>query len=175
MAEKTEIEWADCTLNTVGGCTKVSSGCENCYTFRLSKIFGRTADVVQPRQIKNIKSDIKRLGSTRRIVFLNSLTDTFHEDFSDDLITSWFDAILSAPHVYIILTKRVNRMYNYFKIRDVPDRFWLGTSIENRAAYHRLEKLKRISAKTKFASLEPLLESVSDINLQSIQWCIVGG
>ena len=142
--------------------------------FRLSKIFGRRADIAQPRSIKSITSDIKRLGKYRRIVFLNSMADTFHESFSDELITSWLDMLVST-HVWIILTKRVNRMYTYFKNRHIPDNFWLGTSIESRSAYHRLEKLKHVPAKIKFVSLEPLLESVADIDLQGIQWCIVGG
>ena len=134
--------------------------------FRLSKIFGRRADIAQSRSIKNITSDIKRLGKYRRIVFLNSMTDTFHESFSDELITSWLDMLVST-HVWIILTKRVNRMYTYFKNRHIPDNFWLGTSVENRSAYHRLEKLKHVPAKIKFVSLEPLLESVADIRPHS--------
>ena len=172
MAGKTEIEWADATLNTAWGCTKVSKGCENCYMYRLSKAFGKPAD--SPAETKTWRQQVNRLGEPK-IVFLNSMTDTFHESFSDTLIESWLTHLAATPHTFICLTKRTPRMKKYFESHPVPANFWIGTSIENRSAYHRLRPLQKIKAKTKFLSLEPLLESVSDIDLTDIQWVIVGG
>ena len=175
MAEKTAIEWADSTLNTAWGCTKVSTGCDNCYMFRLSKMYGRTADKFQPRKMDNIRRDIRKLGS-HKVVFLNSMTDTFHEDAPDDMIRSILDLLEKTDHTYIMLTKRIARARRFFEqVRPVPLNFWIGTSIEGRHAFHRLGPLKKIKCPVKFVSLEPLLESVDGIDLSGIQWCIVGG
>ena len=174
MAETTQIEWADATLNTAWGCTKVSSGCDNCYMFRLSRMYGKVADRFMPRELDAIKRSVKKLGSPK-VVFLNSMSDTFHEDASFDLIDSWLELLRNTNHTYIMLTKRVKRMSDYFKTRTVPDNFWVGTSIENKGAYHRLNTLKKINARVKFVSLEPMLEAMPDIDLDGIQWCVVGG
>jgi len=175
MGNTTEIEWADSTLNTAWGCTKVSAGCANCYMFRLSKMYGRTPDLFQPRKIKNIKRDIKKLGS-HKVVFLNSMTDTFHEDAPDELLDKWFYILANTPHTYLTLTKRTQRMHDYFQTRTIPKNIWLGTSVENKKAYPRIDILRDIkTTNVKFVSLEPLLESVADVNLQGIQWAIVGG
>jgi len=174
MGEKTGIEWADFTINTAWGCTKVSAGCENCYMFRLSLAFGRKADEATPRKIENIKKDLKKI-KTPSIGFLNSMTDTFHEDFSFELIDEWFKIFEGSEHLFILLTKRVNRMKKYFETREVPKNFWLGTSIENRGALHRLNTLKKIKCDTLFVSFEPLLEDLGDIDLKGLQWVIVGG
>jgi len=175
MGEKTSIEWADSTLNTAWGCTKVSAGCENCYMFRLSKIFGKNAENPKPREMKNILRDLKKFRDQKRIIFLNSMTDTFHENFSNELINEWFDLFEAQEHEFIILTKRINRAYNYFKTREVPKNCWIGTSIENKACLHRLTKLKMIDAPILFVSFEPLLEGLGKIDLEGISWVIVGG
>jgi len=174
MGEKTGIEWADFTINTAWGCTKVSAGCEKCYMFRLSLAFGRKADIPTPRKIENIKKDLKKI-KTPSIGFLNSMTDTFHEDFSFELIDEWLSIFKDSEHIFILLTKRVNRMKKYFETREVPKNFWLGTSIENRGALHRLNTLKKIKCDTLFISFEPLLENLYEIDLKGIQWVIVGG
>lgn len=175
MGEKTAIEWADTTINTAWGCTKVSAGCEKCYMFRLSKIFGRIPDVAQPRKLENIEKELKKFNDNR-IIFLNSMTDTFHESYPFELIHKWFDLLEKYNNSrYIILTKRINKAYNFFKQRPVQDHIWIGTSIENKAALHRLAKLKLINCKTRFLSLEPLLEDLGQIDLTGIHWVIVGG
>lgn len=176
MGEKTAIEWADTTINTAWGCTKVSPGCKNCYMFRLSKIFGRNAEIAQPRKMENIAKDLRKLGERGRVIFLNSMTDTYHESFSFELIESWFNLIKQYPqHEFIILTKRINRAFNFHKTFPVPENCWIGTSIENRSCLHRLEKLKKIDTKIRFVSFEPLLEDLYEIDLKGIQWVIVGG
>ena len=174
MGEKTGIEWADFTLNTAWGCTKVSKGCEKCYMFRLSLAFGRKADQPTPRPLINIQRDLKKI-KTPQIGFLNSMTDTFHELFSFELIDQWFELLKDSPHTFILLTKRVARMKKYFETREVPKNFWLGTSIEDRGALHRLPTLKKIKCDTLFVSFEPLLENLYEVDLKGLQWAIVGG
>lgn len=174
MGETTGIEWADFTLNTAWGCTKVSPGCEKCYMFRLSYIFRRDPSF-NPRPFENIVRDLNKIKKPS-ICFLNSMTDTFHEDAETELIEEWFKILQEYnQHTYIVLTKRINKAFNYFKTHKVPDNVWLGTSIENKAALHRLEKLKKIDARVRFVSFEPLLEDMGPMNLEGIQWVIVGG
>jgi len=175
MGLKTQIEWSDSTLSTAWGCTKVSDGCKNCYMFRLSKIFGRDPEIAQPRKIENILKDLSKFGQKGRVIFLNSMSDTYHESFSDELIKKWFDIFKKTQHEFIILTKRINRAYNFHKTYPVPKNFWIGTSIENRSCLHRLQKLKLIQAKIKFVSFEPLFEDIGQVDLTGIQWIIVGG
>jgi len=175
MTIKTLIEWADSTLNTAWGCTKVSAGCQNCYMFELSKMFNKDPTKPNPRKAQNIIADLNKYKNSK-IIFVNSMTDTYHENFDFDLISSWFDIFISRPEQeFLILTKRINRAYNFHKKYQVPENCWIGTSIENKSALHRLEKLKRIKAKIRYVSFEPLLEDLGEINLNGIQWAIVGG
>ena len=173
MGNTTSIEWADATLNTAWGCTKVSKGCDKCYMFRLSHVFGKSTDPA-PRKPKALQQAIRKLGDPK-IVFLNSMSDTFHESFPDEMIEGWFDELARTPHVYICLTKRPSRMMRFERSHRIPDNFWVGTSIEGKSAYHRLQPLRKMAHPTKFVSLEPLLESVKDIDLTGIHWVIVGG
>ena len=97
MGETTSIEWADTTLNTAWGCTKVSAGCDNCYMFRLSYRFGRDPENPQPRKMERIIAYLSKLGKRGRVIFLNSMTDTYHENFSDQLIIQWLKLFASYP------------------------------------------------------------------------------
>lgn len=174
MADNTAIEWADATLNLAWGCTKVSPGCQNCYAERLSKYTSFNFHFL------NFANQIKKLQSWHkpRLIFVNSMTDTFHEQISDDILDVWFDTFRTYnQHTYIILTKRINRAYNYFKTwhRIVPHNVWLGTSVENKHCLHRMEKLKKINAGVRFVSFEPLLGPIGKVNLDGIHWAIVGG
>ena len=182
MAGTTGIEWADATLNVAWGCTKVSQGCDKCYVDRLSNMFGKSF-FPTPKTERNVKKAIAVLGQTPKIVFLNSMSDTFHEEYSDGQILEWFKLIAATPHHYIILTKRIaraltfTRKYTVAGSNAIPANCSIGTSIENRGAYHRLRTLKKINQPgvLKFVSLEPLLASVADINIADIDWVIVGG
>ena len=174
MGEATEIEWADRTVNFAWGCTKVSVGCDKCYMFRLSRIYGRST-VFTPRKLERAEADIRK-WKTPSIVFVNSMTDTFHEDAPYELIDSWFDVMRKySQHQYIILTKRINKAYQYFKTRDCPDQCWIGTSIENSSQLHRLRTLKKIKTKIRFVSFEPLLADIQNADFSGLQWVIVGG
>ena len=175
MGENTSIEWADHTINFAWGCTKVSKECQKCYAERLSIIFKKRFNPPWETVLKNQISKLKSFkpGS---IIFFNSMTDTFHESFSFELIESWFKILEGCQeYQFIILTKRINRAYNFFKVRSCPDNCWIGTSIGTKSALHRLPKLKLIHAKIRFLSLEPLLEDLGDVDLSGIQWVIVGG
>jgi len=175
MGDQTAIEWADSTINFAWGCTKVSSGCDKCYMFRLSKVFGRDSSF-NPRKMGNIMRDVRKLPD-KAVVFVNSMSDTFHENASDELILEWFKIMSDRPeHQWIVLTKRINRAYNFYKKHGpFPNNIWLGTSIENRTSLHRLRKLKRIDVGIRFVSFEPLLEDIGEIDLDGIAWAIVGG
>lgn len=177
MGETTFIEWADATWNTAWGCTKVgdeNSGCSQCYMFRLSKQFGKSTEFT-PRKLDYILRDIDKFKDPR-IIFTNSMTDTFHENASFELIESWFKIMEQRKHLqFIILTKRINKALQFFKTRLVPDNCWIGTSIARRTDLHRLQTLRKIQAKIRFVSFEPLLEHLYEINLAGINWVIVGG
>lgn len=174
MGETTEIEWADRTLNFAWGCTKVSDGCDKCYMFRLSRIYGRST-AFAPRKMENVERDIRKWKESS-IVFVNSMSDTFHESAPIEMIESWFAMMEKYPqHQYIILTKRINRAYNYFKTHKCPDQCWIGTSVEDAGQIHRIEKLKKIKTKIRFVSFEPLLADIPSIDLSGLQWVIVGG
>jgi protein gp37 len=171
MGKTTDIEWADSTQNYFFGCTKVSAGCDNCYAERILK------DGFFFRKL-NFQKKIEELESWKkpRRIFVNSMSDTFHERATDHDIDTLFQIFERyRHHTFIILTKRINRAYNYFKTGNVPDNCWIGTSIENKSALHRMVKLKMIKAKTRFISFEPLLEDLGQLDLQGIHWVIVGG
>jgi protein gp37 len=111
------------------------------------------------------------------IIFVCSMGDLFHEEVSDEFITQVFDTIKSTPqHVYQILTKRAERMAEYFANRTLPSNVWLGVSVEDRIhGVPRIDKLRKIVAPVRFISIEPLLEDLGVINLTGIDWVIVGG
>ena len=95
MGDSTAIEWADSTLNFAWGCTKVSAGCDKCYMFRLSKVFGKPT-AFTPRKVGNYMRDVRKLPEGG-IVFVNSMTDSFHEDASDETVLSWFKVMAERP------------------------------------------------------------------------------
>lgn len=172
MGNKTGIEWADASLNLAWGCTEVSKGCEKCYAKRISKYepFYFHLMNFEKKQIELAKL------KTPKIIFTNSMSDTFHEKVDDETLDKWFKLFVdNSQHVFIILTKRINKAYNYFKTRQVPDNCWIGTSIEDKYNLHRIKKLKLIDAKTRFISFEPLLGDIGKIDLSGISWTIVGG
>ena len=173
MGDETQIEWADRTINFAWGCTKVSDGCDKCYMFRLSRMYGKSPEFAETN-FKNQESKLRNWPAS--IIFVNSMSDTFHEQATEDLIDKWFGAMMFFnKHQYIILTKRINRAFNYFKTHRCPPHIWIGTSIEDKAHLNRLEKLKKIDAKIRFVSFEPLLEDIGEVDLTGIQWAIVGG
>ena len=174
MGRTTGIEWADSTVNLATGCTKVSRECDKCYMFRIRESHGLTT-VFMVKSKDSAKKAIKQLGKKPRRVFLNSMSDTFHPSARDDLIQNWFEWLEETPHTYIILTKRAGRLRRFAAKYGLPRNSWVGVSVGERAAYHRVKALQKVEHHTKFLSLEPMLESLHDVDLTGIRWVIVGG
>lgn len=178
MGEKklknTAIEWADNTINFYMGCTKVSEGCKNCYMYRLMHRFGKDPNILNKMNFDNIMKNLKKWEPS--IIFVNSMSDTFHEGLSDYAITEMFTVMFMNPqHQYLILTKRIERAVLYLSKHKLPNNFWIGTSIENENHVDRINQLRKIQASVRFVSFEPLLGSVFMSQLNDIQWVIVGG
>lgn len=179
--KKTKIEWTEETWNPSVGCDKVSSGCKNCYAEVMAKrlqAMGTTGyedgfkfKIIEERLIQPI---IKKKPTK---YFVNSMSDLFHEDMPVKFLNKIMDVIRNTPqHIYQILTKREDRMINYFMDIEIPTNVWLGVTVEDRKqASLRINKLSNLDASIKFLSVEPLLEDLGDINLKRIDWVIVGG
>lgn len=176
----TKIEWTDKTWNPITGCTKKSAGCAHCY-----------AEVMANR-IKNMGLDKYRNGFRLTLhedslgeplhwkkghnIFVCSMSDIFHEDVPFEFVDRIFEIIRQTPqHRYQILTKRAERMAEYFETRSIPDNVWLGVTVECVSSKSRMEYLRHLDATVKFLSCEPLLEDLGTMNLDGIDWVIVGG
>lgn len=175
------IEWTERTWNPVTGCTKISAGCKYCYAEVMSRrlkamgVAGYDKGFEVTCHPERLKQPLYRKTSTT--YFVNSMSDLFHPHVPFAFIDLVMETILETPqHIYQILTKRPKIMAKYFAVRKVPDNAWLGVSVENRRhGVPRIDDLRDINAKTKFLSIEPLLEDIGEINLMGIHWVIVGG
>ena len=179
MAHK--IEWTERTWNPTVGCSKVSEGCKNCYAetmaIRLQAIGVKGYDngfqfsIVPSR----LNEPLKRKKPT--IYFVNSMSDLFHQDMPKDYLDKIFGVIENTPqHTYQILTKRADKMFAYFKNKQIPTNVWLGVTVENKKqGLPRIDYLRQLDATVLFLSMEPLLEDLGKIDLKNIDWVIVGG
>lgn len=192
MAE-TQIEWTDATWNPVAGCTVVSAGCTHCYAMemarrleamRVSKYEGLTRKSGGRTVWKGIVREdpdsltIPLRWRKPRKIFVNSMSDLFHEQVSDAFILEVWQVMRDTPHHhYQILTKRPERMARVVSelIDDVLPNVWLGTSVEDSEVVHRIEHLRAVPAAIRFISFEPLIGPVGDVDLTDIHWAIVGG
>ncbi len=178
---KHKIEWTEQTWNPTAGCTKVSSGCKNCYAENMASRLqamgvegyenGFTFNIVPSR----LYAPLKRHKPT--VYFVNSMSDLFHEDMPIDYLDKVFEVIEQTPyHTYQILTKRATVMFEYFSSRHIPKNIWLGVTVENKKeGVPRIDILRKLHASVLFLSVEPLLEDLGQINLEHIDWVIVGG
>jgi len=174
MGKNTPIEWADNTINFYLGCTKVSKGCDYCYIDRILNFTRYDPRIITKMSWTNIEKKLKKWQPS--VIFVNSMSDTFHESINQEDLVEMFAMMWSYPkHQFIVLTKRINKAYNYFKGHLCPDNVWIGTSVENKASLHRIDKLRKIDARIRFVSCEPLLEGLGQIDLNGISWIIVGG
>lgn len=181
MATTSRIEWTEQTWNPTVGCTKISAGCTNCY----AEAMAQRLQAMKTRGYENgfkltllpdrLTEPLKRKKPT--VYFVNSMSDVFHEDVPFKYIDKIFDTIHHTPHhTYQILTKRADRMAEYFVGKNVPQNAWLGVSVENRKhGVPRIDALRKVNAHIRFLSVEPLLESVGELDLHNIHWVIVGG
>jgi len=177
---KSKIEWTETTWNPITGCTKVSPGCKYCYAERMAK---RLQAMGKPAY-KNgfqvaIHEDLFEFPlhlRTPRLIFVNSMSDLFHEKVPDETILRIFDIMKRASwHTFQVLTKRAERLKHISQLVEWVDNIWVGVSVENEDYIHRIDYLRSTDAKTKFLSLEPLLGALPNLDLSGIDWVIVGG
>lgn len=180
MATGSTIEWTEATWNPVTGCTKISPGCRNCYAERMSK---RLKGMGQPNYIDGFKVKIHPHTLTKplswkkpKTVFVNSMSDLFHTEVPFSYIESVFEVMREAhQHTFQILTKRSERLAEIAGNLHWPQNVWMGVSVEDKRSVGRIDDLRKVPAALKFLSIEPLLGSLGDLNLEGIDWVIVGG
>lgn len=180
MSINSSIEWTQTTWNPVTGCTKISAGCLNCYAERMAK---RLKAMGQANYKHGFKvSCHKRMLSVPatwkkpQIVFVNSMGDLFHDDVPDDFIVQVFDVMANLPqHRFQVLTKRAKRLRKMASKLQWTDNIWMGVTVESNTEISRIEHLRNTEAKIRFLSMEPLLSDVPLLNLDGIDWVIVGG
>ena len=180
MAVGSKIEWTDATWNPVTGCTKVSPGCKLCYAERLSKRLKSTGMVKYRNGFEvtchSDTLDIPLRWRKPRTIFVNSMSDLFHEQVPNEFVHDVFAVMEKANwHRYQVLTKRPERVAALSDQLKWPPQIWLGVSVESSRYLHRIDLLRECGAATKFLSLEPLLGSLPEFNLNGIDWVIVGG
>jgi len=178
--KKSKIEWTESTWNPVTGCTKTSSGCLNCYAERMAR---RLKAMGQPNYCNGFKVtchrhtlDMPLRWKKPQMVFVNSMSDLFHKDVPDDFILDIFSTMRQAQqHQYQILTKRVERLAELSPELSWQENIWMGATVEAADYKYRIDYLRYTGAKIKFLSLEPLLGNLGELNLDEIDWVIVGG
>lgn len=195
MAQTSRIEWTDATWNPVAGCTPVSPGCLNCYAARMAlrlqhmpngtgkKYAGTARRARDGRPVFSGKVyldydslDVPRHWKLPRTIFVNSMSDLFHEAVPLDFIQKVFQVMEECPqHIFQVLTKRPERTLELSDQLPWPTNVWMGTSVESRAYYRRIRDLRRVPARTRFLSCEPLLGPLPRLPLDGIHWVIVGG
>ncbi len=175
-----KIEWTESTWNPVTGCNKVSPGCKHCYAERMAK---RLQAMGQANYANGFEVTLQEHMLERPLqlkkpqhIFVNSMSDLFHEKVPLEYILRVFDVMKHASwHNFQILTKRSERLLELNYELDWTDNIWMGVSVENNSYTSRIDHLRETEAKTKFLSLEPLLGPLNDLDLIGIDWVIVGG
>jgi protein gp37 len=180
MATSSPIEWTEATWNPVTGCDKISPGCAHCYAERMARRLRGMGQAnyrngfeltLQPQMLEHPL----RWRKPRRI-FVNSMSDLFHQAVPTEFIQAVFDVMRRASwHQFQILTKRADRLAALDATLFWPDNVWMGVSVENHAFVHRIDALRGTRANIKFLSLEPLLGPLPSLRLDGIDWVIVGG
>lgn len=181
MAQLSNIEWTEVTWNPAVGCSKISPGCAHCY----AEVMARRLQAMRVKGYENgfkltllphrLEEPLNRTKPT--VYFVNSMSDLFHRDIPDDYIRQVFDVIQRSPrHTFQVLTKRAERMAEFFETCVPPRNAWLGVTVEDKKhGLPRLNWLRRVPATVRFISVEPLLEDLGRMNLAGIHWVIVGG
>jgi len=177
---KSKIEWTESTWNPVSGCTKISRGCDNCYAERMAlrlKAMGTRGyengfEVTLHPHVLEKPLKMKK----PQVIFVNSMSDIFHEKIPDAFIFQIFEVMNKAHwHTFQVLTKRPKRLVEIADKLNWTDNIWMGVTVEANAYVERVDYLRESPAKIKFLSLEPLIDSVDKIDYKGIDWVIVGG
>jgi protein gp37 len=180
MAENSAIEWTDSTWNPVRGCTKVSPGCKHCYALAFAErwrgIPGHPYEQGFDLRLVPEKLEEPLRWRRPRRIFVNSMSDLFHEGIPESYIRRVFEIMGEASwHTFQILTKRAERLAELAPRLPWPDNVWQGVSVESARYLHRIDQLRQVPAAVKFLSLEPLLGPLPRVPLDGISWVIVGG
>jgi protein gp37 len=180
MSANSHIEWTEATWNPVTGCSKVSPGCKNCYAERMANRLQAMGSInyvngfavtLQPHML-----ELPLLWRKPYRIFVNSMSDLFHEDVPLDFILEVFSIMRHASwHEFQILTKRAERLSQLSDLLQWPDNVWMGVSVESDQYVPRVDLLRKTNAAVKFLSLEPLLGPLPSLELNGIDWVIVGG
>jgi len=175
------IEWTEMSWNPTTGCTKISAGCKNCYA------------EIMTRRLKAMGQDKYKFGfdkviphhdtlsvpytwKSSKIIFVNSMSDLFHNDIPLDFIQNVFKVMNENPqHVFQVLTKRAERLFSIHQDLRWTHNIWMGVSVENKDVINRIDFLRKTAAKVKFISVEPLIGPLNNLDLENIDWVIVGG
>ena len=180
MALNSAIEWTESTWNPVTGCTKVSLGCRYCYAERLAKRLRAMGNANYANGFRvtlhEHMLEVPLKWRTPRMVFVNSMSDLFHEKVPVSFLKRVFDVMHRASHhVFQVLTKRSERLTRLAPELDWPENVWMGVTVEHADYLDRVEHLRATPARIKFLSLEPLLGPMPHVDLAGIDWVIVGG
>lgn len=175
-----KIEWTESTWNPVTGCTKISSGCLNCYAERMAKrLFAmKQANYANGFEVTLHPHVLEHPLKWKKpqVIFVNSMSDLFHEKVPLEFIQQIFNVMKRANwHTFQVLTKRAERMAELAPLLNWPDNLWMGVTVEDSDCAYRIDYLRNIPASVKFLSMEPLLTPVEKMNLNNINWVIVGG
>ena len=180
MGRNSAIEWTEASWNPVTGCSKTSPGCAHCYAERMAR---RLKAMGQPQYANGFRVtghpavlSLPRTWKQPQMIFVNSMSDLFHERVPIDFIQRIFEIMRTVDrHTYQVLTKRSERLRKLDEKIDWPDNVWMGVSVENADYLCRIDDLRATGAKVKFLSLEPLLGPLPVLDLGDIDWVIVGG
>ncbi len=180
MSDGTAIEWTDATWNPVRGCTKISPGCKHCYAETFAERFrgvpGHPFEQGFDLRIVHAALELPLRWRASRRIFVNSMSDLFHDDVPEEFVVRVFDVIHRAEqHQFQILTKRSERLVQICSKIKVPPNAWLGVSVENQTYTNRIDDLCKVKATVRFLSIEPLLGPIDKLRLSGIHWVIVGG
>ena len=176
----TKIEWTDKTWNPITGCTKKSAGCAHCY----AEVMAQRLKAMRLEKYRNgfeltlHEDNLEEPLAWKKAhnIFVCSMSDLFHENVPFEFVDRIMDTIKRTPqHRYQILTKRSERMKEYFQTREIPQNVWLGVTVECESSKIRIDHLRDLKATVKFLSCEPLIEDLGELDLTGIDWIIVGG
>jgi protein gp37 len=180
MSANSDIEWTESTWNPVTGCTKISPGCQHCYAERMAR---RLKAMGQPNYRNGFQLTVHPHMLDRplrwkkpQMIFVNSMSDLFHQEVPLDFIQQVFDVMGQASrHTFQVLTKRAERLAALDAELDWPPNVWMGVSVETEDYTERIDCLRQTRANVRFLSLEPLLGPLPNLDLHEIDWVIVGG
>ena len=190
MGTNSKIEWTDATWNPIRGCSRVSEGCTNCYAEHMAARYSKPG-MPYHGIARTTESGARWTGQVSiiehmidqpirwkkpKMIFVNSMSDLFHEKLKREFIVDLFSIMNQANHhTYQILTKRAERLARLNYCLDWQEHIWMGVSIEDQKTTWRIENLRFTDAKVKFLSIEPLIDEITDLDLTDIDWVIVGG